>query len=58
MKITITNTDLEKAVITRLMRTDAEKQEIDCISEAQLLPEQSADFEVGGAQSLVIFERE
>jgi len=57
MKITITNTDLERPVITRLMRVDADKEEIDCISEAQLLPDQSADFEIGDGQSLVIFER-
>jgi hypothetical protein len=57
MNITITNTDALKPVITRLMRVDPEREEIDCVSEAQLLPEQTADFEVGDGQSLVIFER-
>ncbi len=57
MKITLTNHDIEKPVITRLMRIDIEREEIDCISEAQLLPAQSSDFEVGEGQSLVVFER-
>jgi hypothetical protein len=57
MIITIKNTDTELPVITRLMRIDAEEGEIDCVSEAQLLPEQTGDFEVGNGQSLVIFQR-
>jgi hypothetical protein len=57
MNITLTNSDTQNPVITRLMRVDAERQEIDCVSEAQLLPEQSAEFEVGEGQSLVVFTR-
>jgi hypothetical protein len=57
MKITITNTDSENPVITRLMRVDDDRQEIDCVSEAQLLPYQTAEFEIGEGQSLVVFER-
>jgi len=57
MKITITNTDTENPVITRLMRVNEEREEIDCVSEAQLLPEQTAEFDIGDGQSLVIFER-
>jgi len=55
--LTIKNQSITDPVITRLMRTDAGKGEIDCISEAQLLPNQEADFEVGENQSLVIFQR-
>lgn len=57
MNITLTNHDTENPVITRLMRVNADRSEIDCISEAQLLPEQSADFEIIDGQSLVIFTR-
>lgn len=57
MNITITNHDADLPVITRLMRLNEESKEVDCISEAQLLPAQSADFEVLDGQSLVIFTR-
>ena len=57
MKITLTNNETELPVITRLMRIDTENNEIDCVSEAQLLPDQSAEFEVGDGQSLVVFTR-
>lgn len=57
MNITLKNNDTENPVITRLMRVDPERNEIDCVSEAQLLPDQTADFDVGEGQSLVIFAR-
>lgn len=57
MNITLTNNDDVLPVITRLMRLNAENEELDCISEMQLLPEQSADFAVGEGQSLVVFAR-
>lgn len=57
MKITLTNNDTEFPVITRLMRISDEREEIDCVSESQLLPDQSAEFEIGDGQSLVVFER-
>ena len=36
---------------------DDKRNEIDCVPEAQLLPEQAAYFEVGEGQSLVVFTR-
>ncbi len=57
MIITLKNNDTEIPAITRLMRVDPGRNEIDCVSEAQLLPEQTADFEVGEGQSLVVFTR-
>lgn len=58
MKVTLTNQDMNTPVITRLMRVNTEREEIDCVSESQLLPDQTADFDIGNGQSLVIFERE
>lgn len=57
MNITLINNDTENPVITRLMRIDADREEVDCVSEAQLLPAQMAEFEVGEGQSLVVFAR-
>lgn len=54
--IRIENTDSENPVILRLMRLDDGK-ELDCISEAQLLPRQVTDVDVGFEQSLVVFQR-
>jgi len=53
----VKNTDESTPVIVRAMRVNEAKEEIDCLYESQLLPRQSADFEVGEGQSLVILQR-